>query len=67
MLIFYKIRDRQLSISLGKPMTISDYDCDIEMIKEDDLRLEFGNWSPLVLILNMTYQYVSLAGIPPFL
>lgn len=32
-----QIRDRQISISLGKPFLINDDDCDVEVIEEDDL------------------------------
>lgn len=33
----FQIRDRQISISLGKPMIIHDCDCDVELLSEDDL------------------------------
>jgi hypothetical protein len=36
----FQIRDRQISISLGKPMIIHDSDCDVELLREDDLKGE---------------------------
>ncbi len=32
-----QIRDRQISISLGKPTLINDDDCDVEVLQEEDI------------------------------
>ena len=36
----FQIRDRQISISLGKPALINDTDCDVEILEEHDLSTE---------------------------
>ncbi|OJJ02046.1 hypothetical protein ASPVEDRAFT_655161 [Aspergillus versicolor CBS 583.65] len=43
------IRDRQISISLGKPMIIHDSDCDVELLREDDLKGESSETVKYVL------------------
>ncbi|KAJ5418111.1 uncharacterized protein N7487_001661 [Penicillium crustosum] len=52
------IRDRQISISLGKPMIIHDCDCDVELISEGDLVDE----SPETIAYVLAQARLSIAG-----
>lgn len=55
---FDQIRDRQISISLGKPMIIHDSDCDVEALGEVDLKGE----SPETIAYVLAQARLSIAG-----
>ena len=59
---FFQIRDRQISLSLGKPMIISSHDCDIEPVTESDFPeepREIGRYVVAQARLSVTGMYTS--------